>query len=364
MVQRSQCADVVRRQLERSGIRTLRHISANSLKNRVTILHMNFSLNSLRFVCPPISNEEGEWLNSDPEITGVLQGRHLYMVGQRREVYFIWDEVAIREAFEDPFAEDGIPFVLAMDDVLRSPGTLSLKSFLLASDANAETYDFEFSRKLFKVTDRSRDKVVWWYTPDALLYWKAHGDLRVSGIADFRPFTRYRLLHVGVSATRDSFECLLRAAHQASAQVLPSERLLTSEASPAVELLLFVFAAEPTQKSMTRFGADSAQLGSELSTEDMQVIADAERAFTKLLEGKSKDERLASLARGRKPFDHAPLNRDFYLIDENIEFLTRHTYFRGAHENGLPWSEDCDIIHVEGGGAVIARLPSLDRQLR
>ena len=323
---------------------------------------MDFSLNSLRLICPPISNQEGEWLKSDPEIVGVLQTSHLYMVAQRREAYFIWDEAAIRRAFEDPFAGYDIPVVLAIDDVTTSAGALSLKGFLLASDANAEIYDFEFSRRLFRVTDRSRAKVVWWYSPDALLYWKAHGDSRISGIENHRSFTSYRLLHVGVSATQDSFERLLREGHPARAKSSPRESLLISEAPLAGELVLFVFAAEPTQKSVAARGADFAHLRSELSSEGMQVIADAAKAFTKLLEGKYKDQRLVSAPLAGMGFHHAPPNWDSYLIDEEIEFLTHDTYFRGAYANGLPWSENSDIIQIEGGSALIRRAPSLSNE--
>ncbi len=47
-----------------------------------------FGLHSLKLVLAPFSNQEGEWLWTDEAVRSLAAESKLYMIGQRREVFF------------------------------------------------------------------------------------------------------------------------------------------------------------------------------------------------------------------------------------------------------------------------------------
>ena len=53
---------------------------------------MRSQINILRLVYPPVSNQEAEWIKDDPEVKDLLSNSNLYMICQRPEAFFIFND--------------------------------------------------------------------------------------------------------------------------------------------------------------------------------------------------------------------------------------------------------------------------------
>jgi hypothetical protein len=60
---------------------------------------MNFQINILHLVYPPISNQEAEWIKSDPDVRTRLKQSNLYMIVQRTESRFEIDQELAESQF-------------------------------------------------------------------------------------------------------------------------------------------------------------------------------------------------------------------------------------------------------------------------
>ena len=319
---------------------------------------MSISLNCLKLVYPPFSNQEGEWYKNDPEVVALFEKSNLYMFGKRPEVLFIWDEAKIAEAMTGGNTPTDIPVSLVCrKHGKHTEGALALPVFLeLHANKDSSKFLFEFGDKLFRVTDRETQKVLWWYTTDHLLYGKSHGDPRIIGFENYREFTSYELLYVGISTKQNSFKRVLEHAHHARISILSSETQTVPEARLTDEIIIFFFVTDSTFMRVLETPEDFGKFGSGVPFTDMQVVADAEKAFTNLLNTKYNEEKFNSFPKGKDGLYRSGLKRYVHLLDEDIEFRTSSACFRGAFGRGIPWGFPSDAIMVEGDVARLLKL--------
>jgi hypothetical protein len=315
---------------------------------------MSVSLNSLRLVYPPFSNQEGEWFKDDKEVVALLKTSNLYMIGRRQEVLFEWDEAAIKNT--DPQSVKNLAVTLrSKDKTLAISGFLALPMFLEANADSSKTFLFEFGDKLFRVSDSETGEVLWWYTTDHLLYWKAHGDPQLIGFENYRDLTKYELFYVGISNKQDSFQRLLENAHHARISILSNETQEIETARLTDEVILFFFTTSSTLIRVMTTLEDLDNFGSGLPFTDSQVVADAEKAFVKLLKTQYNEEKFKSFPKGKDGLYASGLKGYVHLIDEDIEFTTSSSSFYGAFGHRGPWSVPSDAIKVEGDTATLIK---------
>jgi hypothetical protein len=318
---------------------------------------MSVAINSLRLVYPPISNQEAEWFKEDPEVEAVLRRSNLYMITQRPEAKFIWHENKVYGSGIQ-FAGKGIQFSLSMSGGSTARGVLSVLDDL----AVRESVVYELGDKYIRARIGSLDgEVLWWYSTDTLLFSKWRGDPRIGGLENYRDFTKYYLLYVGISNKQDSFDRLLVQGHHKRVAILSNETQLLPQARLTDEIVLFFFASVPLYINTFGLDADFSKLGQGMPFTPEQATADAEKAFTKFLETKYNDIRFKSFPKGKDGLYSSGLLRYAHVVDEDVTFVTEKTYLNGGYGKGLPCSNAADGIVVEGEQAYIARSEELTK---
>jgi hypothetical protein len=311
---------------------------------------MKTAINSLRLVYPPVSNQEAEWLKSDEDVEEMLRKSNLYMIAQRREARFIWNE-------DDLINPEGrIPFGFEIPGVAFGKGTFSIESDV----RNHDKLEYEFGEKYIRVSKRTETEgelgeVLWWYSTESLLFSKWRGDKRIDGLDNYRDFTIYSLFYVGISTDQDSFQRLLATGHHKRVAVLSNETQLVSGARLTDEVILFFFESDPFFVHTFDDGKDFSNFGMGMPFTKNQATSDAERAFTKFLGTQYNSIKYKAFPRGKGGLYDLGLARYAHVIAEDITFETSSTSLRGAFAMGMPCGESADAILVEGDRAEIYR---------
>lgn len=316
---------------------------------------MKTAVNSLRLVYPPISNQEAEWLKNDKDVETLLRRSNLYMIAQRREARFVWDEAAVMNPIDGR-----IPFVFEIPGVAVGSGSLSIELDVLRS----ERIDYEFGEKFVRASKTSDTEelgeVLWWYGTESLLFSKWRGDKRIKGLDNFRDFTTYQLFYVGISTDQDSYQRLLATGHHKRVAVLSNETQLVPDSRLTDEVILFFFESDPLFVHTFEDDDDYSQFGMGMPFTENQATADAERAFTKLLDTQYNTVKYKAFPRGKGGLYDIGLARYAHTIAEDITFVTSSNSLRGAYGHfGVPGTGSADAIVVEGDTAEIYR-PSAD----
>jgi hypothetical protein len=131
---------------------------------------MKTAMNSLRLVYPPISNQEAEWLKKDKEVETLLRRSNLYMIAQRREARFVWDEDAIMNP-----VDGRIPFGFEIPGIAAGTGTLSIEKDVLRSEEIIYEFGDKFVRASKASDGEELGEVLWWYTTESLVFAKRPG---------------------------------------------------------------------------------------------------------------------------------------------------------------------------------------------
>jgi hypothetical protein len=196
-----------------------------------------------------------------------------------------------------------------------------------------------------------------------LLFSKWRGDPRILGLDNYRDFTKYYLLYVGISNKQDSFERLLVQGHEKRVAILSNETQLLPQARLTDEIVLFFFESVPLYISVFDQNSDFSNFGAGMPFTEEQATADAEKAFTKFLETKYNDVRFKSFPKGKDGLYASGLLRYAHVIDEDVTFITEKTYLAGGYGNGLPCSNAADAIIVERERAYIERVQQLSKDM-
>lgn len=305
-----------------------------------------------------MSNQEAEWLKTDGEVEMMLRHSDLYMIGQRREAKFQWDEANL-------WRGPGIAFGFEIPGVASGEGFLSIENDFRGS----KTVQYEFGDKYVRVSippkgqkfeelpdqlspDQIGD-VVWWYSTESLLFSKWRGDPRVKGLDNYRDFTQYSLHYVGISTEQDSYERLLAHGHHKRVAVLSNETQYVPDARLTDEIYLFFFRSDPLFIHTFETIDDFSNFGAKMPFTEKQASADAERAFTKFLNTRYNELKYKSFPKGKQGLYDVGLARYAHVIAEDISFTTDDAVFRGGYDESLPCSEEADAILVSGDEAQI-----------
>jgi len=312
---------------------------------------MKTAVNSLRLVYPPISNQEAEWLKDDKDVETMLRRSNLYMIAQRREARFLWDQAAMMNPIDGR-----IPFGFEIPGMAVGSGSLSIERDVARSDR----IDYEFGDKFVRASKASDSEelgeILWWYSTESLLFSKWRGDKRIKGLDNVRDFTTYQLFYVGISTDQDSYQRLLATGHHKRVAVLSNETQLVPDSRLTDEVILFFFESDPLFVHSYETDEDFSQFGMGMPFTENQATADAERAFTKFLDTQYNTIKYKAFPKGRGGLYDSGLARYAHTIAEDITFVTSSSSLRGAYGRlGVPGTGGADAIVVEGDTAEIYR---------
>lgn len=299
---------------------------------------MKASINFLKLVYPPVSNQCAEWLWEDPVVRNYVSRSKLYMLAQRQEVLFR-DYRINEESYRFEFS-------LSCGSITRTGLSVSLDDLAMCSDKDVE---FEIGPQIFRIWafengERVKEPL-YWSTTDKFLYDLWRKRFSVTGALDVRDFTKYQLYYVGISKKQDSFSRLFKNGHKNRARILSNETQISPTARLTDEVFIFFFDVEYLRIEHFENG-DEIDLPT--ATPKEWLVADAEKAFVKILDSKYNEEKYENYPQGGDGLYGRGLDRYGYIIDEDIEFITTRRSFRGVHNYFNNPSVHPDFIYTEG----------------
>lgn len=320
---------------------------------------MRVQLNFLRLVYCPISNQEAEWIKNDPGVQSWISQSKLYMIGQREEAMFVFDEEEVTESFcreksNFNFVVGGKSSIFALDfkEIIESKGIKPL----------SENLEFELGPKIIRIwrCDEMHEKidVVEWFTTEKLLFDKSRGKKGIYGLDDYRKFTRYVLHYVGISKKEDSLTRLVIKPHDKRLRILSNESTFDRGSRLTDEMILFFFRIEPLKINSCGFD-ETEEIDKMLSApkfDDVAIVADAEKAFVKILKTEYNGLKYESYPKGKDGLYRSGLDRYGYIIGEDISFVTGSETIKGAFSlYATTPLEEADLIFIEGENVEVVR---------
>ena len=303
-------------------------------------------LTVLRTVYPPISSSFASALKKDKEVEQLLRRSDFYMIGARPEArlcnFVIQDKSGL---LNFDFMISGCPTVPVM---IKPHELLGIASYA------GESFQIEIddAGTGFRIwSDKPHapsSKVLEWFSTESLLWHAVRGRPGIYGLEDSRSLSTFDLLYIGIARKGDSFDRLIKKGHEKRMEILSSEHPLTPGARVSDEVTLFLFAADPL--IMTTI--DNAEdVDDELlagTYDNKRIVADAEKAFVRLLEPQYNEERFKSYPKSADGLYGQGFARYVYVIGEEMAFVTPNgTLCGGVDLLGLPTNQ-ADAIYVEG----------------
>jgi hypothetical protein len=304
---------------------------------------------ALSTVYPPISSQEASWLQKDPEVEALLRTSNFYMIGAREEAKLRdlspnEDDWTLRVNLVIGEFEDSV--VIRIRDLPALEGVDLDSVYLDAGEKHIRIWDGD--------PEVSESDVLEWFTTEKLIWDRSHARPGIVGLDRFAEAATYDLLYVGIAKDGDTFDRLIAKGHKKRMEVLSNERQRLPGARVTDEVILFMF---KTNVLHIRFlGEDDLTLVSTPPVDDRAILADAEKAFIKMLDPSYNEVKYVGYPRGRDGVYGKGIDRYGYAIAENITFRTVNGEFRGGLDasSGVP-SNLADMIFVEGDSVIVLR---------
>src|SRR4030042_4917332 len=128
--------------------------------------------------------------------------------------------------------------------------------------------------------------VIEWFTTEKLLFDKWRGHPGITGLNNYRDFTKYYLHYVGISKKEDSLTRLVIKPHDARLRILSNEYAESHGSRVTDETVLFFFRIEPLRVTIVESEEDINELVNGVVFDKQRIISDCEKAFINILESK------------------------------------------------------------------------------
>lgn len=315
----------------------------------VGVVLIKTMISQLVLVYPPFTNQEGVWLWGDEEVRGYVKESKLYMIVQRAELKFV-----DYQFIPDEFGK--IRFRLKMGEIISPFINLSLKRVFEHLSINENDLIMELGDKLFRVKDEGSGDVILWCTPDVFLFkmWRLQFDVKTEAPFDFRIFTKFKLHYVGISKKNDSFTRLFGKPHHGRLNILSSEYTEQKESRMTDEMMILLFDIEKININSVIDEKDIDDLFHNVS--DIATIADAEKAFIRLLDTKYNEVKYENYPKSTDGLNGEGLDRYSFSICEQISICTEKAEIRGIYLNDdYRFMDYQDQIMVVGEEAMIVK---------
>lgn len=303
---------------------------------------MKSQISSLKLVYPPISNQEAVWLERDAGVVERLRRSDFYMIVGRAEA-----KLAITEVYEELGV---VEFDFKLMDGRCERGAMRLLDMPGAADAPSLV--LEEGEKIFRIWDRPREqegaRLLEWFTTEKLLYDRSHGHSAIDGLDGHWELSTYDLFYVGIAKKGDSFDRLLKHGHKKRMDILANELLRHpgSRVSDETYLLLFEIETLGIQTFSSSDGFE--EIGVDFTSDRKRIVADAEKAFVKLLDPQYNEAKFPNYPKGSDGLYGTGLTRYGYVLDENIVLNAGGKTIKGAHSPVAGLSSKADAIFIEG----------------
>jgi hypothetical protein len=309
---------------------------------------MYASLNFVKLVYPPISNQFAEWLSDEPVVREYVKHSKLYMLAQRHEVLF--------ENYGIDTTEGTFNFDLVCGQVMARG--LKINTDELIGDFEGEV-EIELGARHIRIWNvkSKKGEPIYWATTDKLLYDVWRKRIGITGLPSVLPFTRFDLYYVGISKENDSFSRLFDTGHKNRLKILSNETQYSPTARLTDEIYIFLFDVEDL--GIKTLSIDDLDLPEPLNKK--QLIADAEKAFISVLDCKYNEVKYKNYPAGADGLSDAGLTRYGYVIDEDITFVAPKGIIRGVHDGFLVKDRHPDLIFIEGSSVTVQNFEAAEQ---
>lgn len=294
------------------------------------------AFNSLELVYCPLSNQEADWLWNDGAIRPLVAESKLYMIGQRKQLFFSNIDF-------DP--KTGIfHFDLECGDSAARGLEYDPSNDLQGISSPVK---FEAGEKIYRIRDAATGEIIRWFTPDRLLWEHWKEIICVRNLADVRIFTTFDLHYVGISTENDSFSRLFKNGHEKRAKILSNERQKELDQRLTDELFIFLFVAKDLLIK-TYDPTEEEEDDTPDYLDPKRLHADAEKAFVKILQSKYNSEKYDKYPECVDGLYKEGLRKYGYYLLDPLTFVTETDKIVGANPFNFGKGRQPDYIAIAG----------------
>jgi hypothetical protein len=319
-------------------------------------------INILKLVYPPISNQEAEWFKNDPEVVEVLRESNLYMIVQRHESKFhLFNENDIAKGLLKDFS---LKFRFTIGD-LTDDVEINLSKLFEAHGIDFHDYDIDFElgpkqiRIWISTSNTDEKRLLDWFTTEKILWDKWRGHPAISGLTNFREFSQYYLHYVGISTKEDSLTRLVVKPHDKRLRILSNEFPVSKGSRLTDEVILLFFKIEPLEIQVYDENEDINNFLYGMRVDKSKVIADAERAFIKMMDSTYNTKKYHNYPKGKDLLNDQNLTRYGYIIGESMTLVTDTEKIIGDYVSKYHWAELADMILIEDENVELIKAENL-----
>ena len=311
------------------------------------------SINTLRLVYPPISNQEADWLSESDSFRKYVSSSKIYMIGHREEIQF----KNLRH--EDRDEKSYLIFDLVGHTKLEKDVALGIEQFW---DDVGEKMDVLNGPKVLKLKG---PKAMVEYTVESLLFYYSRGDLKLEISKNYKNLLNFDLLYVGISKGKNSFTRLMDQKHKAREKILSNEGQKKPTARLTDEIFIFLFDIDDLQIKVLDHEDELDRFLDTAPLEKKLLVADAEKAFVHILKTKYNKVSYRNYPKCLDGLAGQGLNRYGYVISENISFNAGGMVFRGAYNEAFGWIDPAcsDMVAISGDNVMVINQETKEEDL-
>ena len=297
---------------------------------------------TLDLIYPPISNQEGIWFWEDEEVREYTKNSKLYMLVHRKELKFV-------DIDHELIMSGKFKFKISMGEFVSSIFSFQFTDDIITLISSGSIL-VETGDKILRIIRESDKEVLYWATPDKVLYDVITKRVLVESVnwKDIEILQNFKLLYVGISKKNNSFKRLFENAHHGRLNILSNEYTKESTARMTDELMILLF--EVKWFNINMMGQESDDLFTYTDDEEA-IVADAEKAFISMLDSKYNEVKFKEYPKGTDGLYEKGLQGYMYSINYDLRLFTDKNIFYGKYRNFF----GRDTIWVQGNDVKLIR---------
>lgn len=291
----------------------------------------------LDLIYPPISNQEGVWFWEDEEVREYVKRSKLYMLVHRKELKFINidNELLVKGIFK---------FKISLGEFASEYFSFQFTDDISAFVEENISVEFEIGDKLFRIIRTSDAKIIYWATPDKILYDAITKRIILDSenVHDIEVLQNFELLYVGISKKNDSFSRLFENAHRGRLNILSNQDTKEKTARMTDELMILLFEVKWFNINCVSCADDLNSLFTYTDDEEA-IVADAEKAFISMFGTKYNKVKYKEYPKSADGLYNKGLQGYLYSINYDLKIFVGQNEFIGKYYDYV----NRDVIFVQ-----------------
>ncbi len=293
----------------------------------------------LEMVFPPISNREVAKHRGNAAIQAHLRKSDFYIIAAKAHGQFANLSIS----------EDAIKFDIKIKDAVSGSGEILLKKYSLTEN-RLRVAASKMAITIWATDEDQNDvRMLDRYTPEGAVWRRSRFDEDIAGLDNYEELSVYDLLYVGIATKGDAYDRVIGGDHHARLKIMSEEPMRTAGAHISDEIFCFFFQLDSMYVAINaNFEDESIETALDVNP-PKRVLADAEKAFIRLLDPNYNAEKYRKYPKGKNGLYASALNRYQYSILENLIFNTPNGRFRGGRSPATdPRTNLADFLMVDG----------------